>query len=390
MGRLLPLEKSEVGLVEGLLVFAHVPPPHHGQSQMVEDDLAILREEYGERIHHVDARWSQSADEIGGSSWKKFFLIFRYLREALLIRWKKGVTTLYYVPGPVKWSAVLRDFIVLTLLRPCFRKTVFHWHAIGQGEWAQGSERVRLPGPAWLSGVMALLSRWALRRPELSLLVSASSDRDARALGSEEIEVVWNGIPDIAGENYVRPESIGPVKRLLFFSRGTAEKGLLDALAAVERCAVEQGWSAGEYSLTMAGGVAAEIEGEVEELRVRCEKRGVKVERRDFVVGDEKAELFKEHDLLIFPSHWESFGLVIVEAMSFDLPVVAAASDGAVGVLGSDYPFLAEPGDVADLARVIGCFLTHKPSEVARCCGRGLFLEKFTVDRHRKALLNAI
>ena len=136
---------------KNVVVFAHVPPPHHGQSQMVADDLAILREEYGERVHHVDARWSQSADEIGGSSWKKFFLIFRYLREALLIRWKKGVTTLYYVPGPVKWSAVLRDFVVLSILRPCFQRTVFHWHAIGQGEirawnWkidrkAKGSER---------------------------------------------------------------------------------------------------------------------------------------------------------------------------------------------------------------------------------------------------------
>lgn len=375
-------------LTDGLVVFAHIPPPHHGQSKMVETDLAILREEYGENIHHVDARWSASTDDIGSSSWRKAFLIFIYVREALSICWKKGARGLYYVPGPVKWSAVIRDFLVLLLLRSFFRKIVFHWHAIGQGEWAYGSDRVKLAGPLWLGRGMSFFSRWALSEPDLSLVVSSSSARDAVAVNSGKIEVVWNGIPDMAGAE--PKERSAPIKKLLFFSRGSAEKGLLDALNAVEICAREQNWSTGEYSLTIAGGVDLDIESEVASLCSKCEQAGVRIERRDFVVGLEKAELFQDHDLLLFPSHWESFGLVIVEAMIFDLPVVAAASDGALGVLGDDYPFLSEPGNTVDFANAMIRSLRALPSHHSKFSGRKVYLEKFCIRRHREVLLRAV
>ncbi len=374
----------------GMVIFAHVPPPHHGQSKMVEDDLAILREEYEEGIFHVDARWSETSGEIGASSWKKAFFIFKYVREALLIRWNKGAEVLYYVPGPVKWSAVIRDFVVLLCLRPFFRKTVFHWHAIGQGEWAHGSERVMLRGPRWVVATMSFFSRWVLAKPELSLVVSSSSSSDARAVESGKIEVVLNGISDLAGENCDRPKRSGPMRKLLFFSRGTVDKGLLDALAAVEICAIKHSWLSGEHSLTIAGGVDPDIEGEVIELCARCEKLGVEIERRDFVVGDEKAELFKNHDLLLFPSRWESFGLVIVEAMAFDLPVVAAASDGALGILGLGYPFLFEPKNVVNFSDSIAKITSNSSVSVSEFHGREEFLSKFSISRHREDLLRAV
>jgi hypothetical protein len=39
-----------------ILVFAHVPPPHHGQSVMVQIMLEGLRADPRFEVHHVDAQ----------------------------------------------------------------------------------------------------------------------------------------------------------------------------------------------------------------------------------------------------------------------------------------------------------------------------------------------
>ncbi|MCX7868747.1 MAG: hypothetical protein N2322_02245, partial [Terrimicrobiaceae bacterium] len=49
----------------GLLVFAHTPPPYHGQSLMTAHLLDALRE--GDfPVFHVDARVSRSLRDVGG------------------------------------------------------------------------------------------------------------------------------------------------------------------------------------------------------------------------------------------------------------------------------------------------------------------------------------
>ena len=49
-----------------LVVFAHVPPPFHGQSFMVQQLLDELQEDNSEvlDVFHIDARISKDIDEI--------------------------------------------------------------------------------------------------------------------------------------------------------------------------------------------------------------------------------------------------------------------------------------------------------------------------------------
>ena len=52
-----------------LVVFAHVPPPHHGQSQMVQYLVEGFRRrpDLGIEVEHVDARLSDDLTDVGSA-----------------------------------------------------------------------------------------------------------------------------------------------------------------------------------------------------------------------------------------------------------------------------------------------------------------------------------
>jgi glycosyltransferase involved in cell wall biosynthesis len=72
-----------------------------------------------------------------------------------------------------------------------------------------------------------------------------------------------------------------------------------------------------------------------------------------FVTGEQKTELFRSSDVLLFPSLcWEAFGLVALEALSYGVPVLASRTGGIPELIEEGRTgFLVEPGDPAALAR---------------------------------------
>jgi glycosyltransferase involved in cell wall biosynthesis len=354
-----------------IVVFAQVPPPEHGQSRMVQMALESLRAD-PERfdIHHVNARFSETLEDIGDSSIRKAFPIAKYLFHAVRLRFRLAHPLLYYVPGPAKWSAVFRDWVLLTVLRLFYKRLVFHWHAIGQGEWAQGSSRLALGGPAGLERLARAVSGVVLSHPYASIAVCPTTQTDSRSVGSKLEFVVCNGIEDPCAdfETSFLParaaryrdlaSSPSPCFRILFLSHGTVEKGLLDALKAIHLMLDESDphWN---VDFTIAGGICEELQvrfgHEVTKLR-RAYPERLRIEALDYVRGSEKCECFRSHEIFLAPSRWESFGLTVVEAMANGMLVVAAASDGVRGVLPEGYPYLSPVADPRALAANLqGC-----------------------------------
>ncbi|MEI6871461.1 MAG: glycosyltransferase family 4 protein [Verrucomicrobiota bacterium] len=73
----------------------------------------------------------------------------------------------------------------------------------------------------------------------------------------------------------------------------------------------------------------------------------------------EPGEWMRAADLLILPSTEEPFGLVLIEAMSRGIPVLAAAAGGPVEIVDASCGMLFQPGDARDLASKAWQILRH-------------------------------
>jgi len=390
-----------------VILFAQVPPPEHGQSRMVRLGLEALRERSKEfEVHHVNARFSDSLENIGDRSIGKVLVTFKYLAQAALIRMRVRDPILYYVPGPVKWSAVVRDWVLLSVLRLFYSRVVFHWHAIGHGEWAHGSERLRLSSAPWIDQLARRISAIVLERPYASISVVQTSSKDAAAVSSRQSLVLFNGIadpwpefdPSVTQPRIQRMEEFKSVERprfkVLFFSHGTVEKGVIDALeclaATLATCPPEWG-----FQMTFAGGISDACKLQFDSLEESIRKKWpqrVEIQQMGYLTGDDKKRCFLENDLFLAPSRWESFGLTVIEAMAYGMPIVAAASDGVKGVLPQGYPYLAPVANPSELAiRMLECCsaLREFSAPHPRIKLRNHFLDLYQIKDFSENLVNA-
>ena len=111
-----------------LLVFAHVPPPFHGQSFMVQQLLDELRDDETIEVFHVDSRLSRDVDDIASASPRKLLLIFCYCLMAFWLRRRHFVYFFICVPSPGMRTDIYLCCAFMMPSRPFFRPTTIHYH----------------------------------------------------------------------------------------------------------------------------------------------------------------------------------------------------------------------------------------------------------------------
>lgn len=352
-------------------------------------------------VFHVDARLSDSIDSIGQAGFKKVVLLIQYCLQAIGCRLRHGVRNFYYVPAPGLRAAIYRDWIVMALCRPFFPFVIYHWHAVGLGDWIETQAR---PWERWIS-------RWLLGRPELSIVLGEFNRRDARQLGSQRVAVVPNGIPDpcpgfdeslrairisraaarqllLGNGSAVSADSRKPAPeacefRVMFIGLCHRPKGLFDAVEAILLANRRLQSSPLRITLAVAGGFWTDAERVEFENRIRqpdLMRDGTPlVVYKGFVSGESKQRLFRESDCLCFPTYYpaESFGLVVAEAMAWGLSVVTTRWRTVPELLPAGYAGLV---DVRSPEQLSEALLAMAGSDYdARL--RARFLECFTERR---------
>jgi len=406
-----------------VVVFAHVPPPHHGQSYAVQLLIEQLRKPAESslrpiRVYHVDARLSDDIDAIGRFQPLKILRLFRYCFAAIGHRIRNQARILYYIPAAPMRSAVYRDWIVMILCRPFFHRVVFHWEAAGLAEWLARAAK------PWERALTLRL----LAPHDASVILAEHGRTDAECLRAREVWVVPNGIPDPCPDcesrvaparrrrlatlqKAVRPcptqtqDPIAPpfqLYRAVYLSLCVPEKGLFDALDAVAlaNAQLKEINARARVHLTVAGRFWRE------EDRVRFDKRcrsddlllvpisesqeaSSAIHYAGFLGTAEKARLLESADVFLFPSYYsaESFGLAVAEAMAFGVPVIATRWRHLPELFPTEYPFLVEPRSPAEIADALIRVLQHEnPSRQLR----ERFLRHYTVASYGRGLREAI
>jgi len=80
---------------------------------------------------------------------------------------------------------------------------------------------------------------------------------------------------------------------------------------------------------------------------------------------NDRASLYGNADVFVFPSYFEGFAQVLIEAAGSGLPIISTSNSGAEDIIKDGYNgFIIKPGDVDTLTSKISYFINH-PTEIA-------------------------
>jgi glycosyltransferase involved in cell wall biosynthesis len=315
---------------------------------------------------------------------------------------------MYYVPAPARRSALIRDWIVMALCRPFFPRIVYHWHAAGMGNWLVNEA----------TPLMRTITRGLCGNVSLSIVLSNYNKTDAEALNPQRITLVPNGISDPCPgfEQVVLPrrKARAEIRRrrlegrpldadgisaaggdpdtvhVLFLANCSREKGLFDTIEGVRLAneALERRNTPLRLSLHVVGSFMNPAD-RVEFDDV-CRKIGAEkwLKFSGFLSGEDKHRAFLDADVFCFPSyhHAENLSLVLLEAMSFGLPIVTTRWRSLPEIFRPGSSGLVEPRNPAQVSDAL---IQSLPVDSARDM-RDWFLQHFTLDRHLASMAQAI
>ncbi|BAI74226.1 hypothetical protein AZL_a06950 (plasmid) [Azospirillum sp. B510] len=251
--------------------------------------------------------------------------------------------------------------------------TVVHLHGASFVEFFQGGLFARA------------ISRWLFNRCG-RVVVLGDNWRDflvqSVRTDPRKIRVLYNAVPDVGADlGPPEPPVAGAVLSLLVLANLSERKGIGTLLRA---CALlkERGQP---FRVTIGGG------GNVEGYRAMAAGLGV-AEECDFLgwVGRDEAHAhIRSHDILLLPSTHEGLPMVILEALSAQLPVITTPVGSIPEVLTDGETARIIPvndaGALADAVLQLG-----RDPDLYRGLaenGRRLFLKRFVIDAYAKSLL---
>jgi len=305
-----------------VVIAGQTPPPTGGQNVMIERLLEDLRSDVRWRTEHLDFRFTPSFSTVRQAKFSKVWELLKVYGRLWRFFLRHGrVDLLIYPSGGPQAVPIVRDILLLPVVRLATKRLWVQFHAAGI------ADRLKQK-----SGVLEVLLK-AVYRPVDGAIVMTDYNRcDPEALGIGRVEVFPHRLEDENPAGKLPDYSERPLRLLhaghLYDLKGTPQ--LVEAFGRV----------AGkfpEWRLVLMGEFLPPYS--EEQCRARCRELGIegRVDILGVLRGEDKAVQFGRSHLFVFASvaPYESFGLVMAEAMMWGLPMVVSDWRGNRDVSGT-------------------------------------------------------
>lgn len=284
---------------------AQLPPPVHGaalrnksllDSQLINDEFDIVP---------LPLKFIDDMKDMGKFSLKKLFLMIRHALQMLWIFSTRKIHLVYFTMSPSGF-AFYRDILFITIIKLFRKKRLLHFRVKGLQKTAK-------------SRTGKFLIRYAFKKSDIVCL-SKHHTHDMEGLVERPPFIVPNGIK-IEKEFLHLADEYAPgsdsVPQLLFLSNLSVKKGipeLITALGILNRR---------NYSF-FTSIVGNEWYMSFEEAQKLIDNEGLadKVKIQGPKFGKEKFSFLASADIFVFPTYFELFPGVILEAMQFGKAIV--------------------------------------------------------------------
>jgi glycosyltransferase involved in cell wall biosynthesis len=262
----------------------------------------------------------------------------------------------------------------LSMYASAYRKSILSWI----GRTLGGRVVVHFHGggfelDAHKSMLWVRLNRRTIRKAD-AVIALGESWRDLFidiGAAPERVHVIYNAVPDFAGDSIKERPAGGPV-RILFAGEVGLRKGVDLLVDALGRLAKLPGWTC-----TIAGN------GDVSGFRAAIEKAGVgdRVDFTGWIDTDAVHELMLQADIVVLPSRAEALPMSLIEGAAAGAALVASDA-GATREIVDETCGLITPLDGEAIAHALESLITDPAwLQGLQAGARRRYLERFTVDR---------
>ena len=299
-----------------ILFILHLPPPVHGAALM--GNYVKMSDKINDNFecNFINLSASTNIGSIGKLGIKKAFFFFQLLLSTIRALVKKN-HDICYVTMTSNGAAFYKDFFVVAILKVFRKKILLHFHNKGVEE---GTKKNKINFLLYKFILGGKKTRVVLLSPNLYYDVK-------RYVDQKRVYYCANGIPVCKDSIFSEKKNNDPV-RLLFLSNMMMTKGvfvLLEACAQLKKRNIP-------FECHFVGDWL-----DITETSFHQKATELNLSNSVYAYGkkyDEEKNLFyQQSDIFIFPSLNEAFGLVLLEAMQFNLPIIASNEGGIPDVV---------------------------------------------------------